>query len=348
MVLQTKETITATFSTVSGSEPSPALHRHVVHRLQIRTRPGSRRFSPVLASNSRGLLREGGIRVGVRVGVKEKMEEAVERERDPLGNAMLPIRFFKIILKTNLQRIKIPNKFAMRYGSGLPNPVFIKPPDGTEWKVYWTTQNGEVWLEKGWKQFVEHYSLDQGHLIFFEYQGTSHIDVLIHDQSSLEIEYPYCDEKDNIDDNNDDVILDEWPDQKSKHITEMRSLVRELHHNWPKQKRAQEVASNFISCNPFFTLFIKPVHVVQVQMAIPDLKGIIEKKEKYVTLQFGERSWNVKFSSSHNNSTSRSRLCAGWSLFARESELLPGDVCVFELISREDLVFKVHVFQSHT
>jgi len=72
---------------------------------------------------------------------------------------------------------------------------------------------------------------------------------------------------------------------------------------------------------------------------LPDLKGIIENKEKYLKLQLGERSWNVKLL---NN-----RLSAGWTSFASESELQPGDVCVFELINREDSVFKVHVFKRH-
>ncbi|TKY50757.1 B3 domain-containing transcription factor VRN1 [Spatholobus suberectus] len=250
---------------------------------------------------------------------------------------MLPIRFFKIILKTNLERLKTPNKFVRKYGDGLPNPVFMKPPDGTEWEVYWAKQDGEVWLEKGWKEFVVHYSLDEGHLIFFKYEGTSKIDVLILDpKSALEIDYPSCAEKDNLD-NSDN----EWPDQKPKHVRGENPTQRTSSLNWPTQTRAQEVARNFISSNPFFTLFIKPVHVVERKLYVPDLKGIIENKKNYVMLQLGERSWNVKLLRCHI-------LSAGWPLFASESELQPGDVCVFELINREDSVFKVHVFKRHS
>jgi len=36
--------------------------------------------------------------------------------------------------------------------------------------------------------------------------------------------------------------------------------------NWPKDARAQEVAQNFISCNPFFTVPIKPHHTVDGQL----------------------------------------------------------------------------------
>ncbi|XP_040869492.1 B3 domain-containing transcription factor VRN1 [Glycine max] len=275
----------------------------------------------------------------------------------PGRDATLPILFFKIILKTNLERLKIPNKFTSKYGGGLPNPVFIKPLDGTQWKVNWTKQNGEVWFEKGWKEFVEHYSLDHGHLIFFKYEGTSQIDVLILDQSALEIDYlcDTCDENEILDHTHEapNMIFGEWPDQKAEkirgpkfstspqvfllHSTGEEPIERTSSLNMPTQSRAKEVARNFISYNPFFTVFIKPVHVADGRLPLPDLKGIIENKEKYLKLQLGERSWNVKLL---NN-----RLSAGWTSFASESELQPGDVCVFELINREDSVFKVHVFK---
>lgn len=71
--------------------------------------------------------------------------------------------------------------------------------------------------------------------------------------------------------------------------------------------------------------------------SVPTLKGVIENEENYVTLKIGKRSWNVKLL--------RVRLLtAGWSLFVSECGLQPGDVCVFELINKQDLVFKVHLF----
>ncbi|MED6197729.1 hypothetical protein PIB30_059448 [Stylosanthes scabra] len=85
---------------------------------------------------------------------------------------------------------KLPNKFTNKYGSGLPNPLYLKPPDGTEWKVDWTNHDGGILFEKGWKEFAAYYSLDNGHLLCFEYKGTSHIQVHILDMSGLEIDYP--------------------------------------------------------------------------------------------------------------------------------------------------------------
>ncbi|MED6219250.1 hypothetical protein PIB30_034070 [Stylosanthes scabra] len=107
-------------------------------------------------------------------------------------SASTVIRFLKIVLKKSLQdgTLKVPKKFSKKYGDGLPNPVYIKPPDGTEWKIDWTKQDGEVLFEKGWKEFAKYYSLDNGHLLWFEYNGTSEIEVHILDPSCLEIDYP--------------------------------------------------------------------------------------------------------------------------------------------------------------
>ncbi|CAJ2640164.1 unnamed protein product [Trifolium pratense] len=299
-------------------------------------------------------------------------------------NATPSIRFFKIILQTNLQRLKIPNKFTRRHGVGLSNPVLIKPPDGTKWKVYWKNINGEIWFEKGWKDFTENYSLQQGCLVLFKYRKrTSNFNVLILGQNAMEIDYGSSsdtddDENDNVGDSDDESvkiideknnsidhsdddesveILDEWlkrkkngqkspigsprPHKKVRSETE-NTTKRTSSLNWPNVPKAREVAAKFISSNPFFTIHIKPCHVADSQLGLPNLKGLIENKDKYVMLQIGKRSWNVKVL--HCGSNNVRYLSAGWSLFASESGLKPGDVCVFELINKNDLVFKVHVF----
>ncbi|KAK7270187.1 hypothetical protein RIF29_23147 [Crotalaria pallida] len=283
------------------------------------------------------------------------------------GDAILPIRFFKFILKTNLETIKIPNKFTKRYGDGMSNnPAFLKPPDGTKWKVHWTKKNGECWFEKGWKEFTENYSLEEGDLVVFKYEGTSQFEVNVLDQSKLEINYPpcgTCDEEENLHQSDDKslIILDECEGHKGrqkppiplssaqphKEMRDEKATGRGLSMNWPGEPRAREVAKSFISesNNPFFTKYIKPVHVAENYLSVPDMDGYVENKSKDVILQLGQRSWHVKLLGSHK--PSRRRFSAGWSLFASETQLHPGDVCIFELVNREDTVFKVHVFKSH-
>ncbi|XP_045819389.1 B3 domain-containing transcription factor VRN1-like [Trifolium pratense] len=291
-------------------------------------------------------------------------------------NATLSIRFFKIILQTNLRRLKIPNKFTKSYGVSLSNPVLIKPPDGTNWKVYWKKVNGEIWFEKGWKDFTENYSLQQGCLVLFKYRkGTSNFNVLILGQNAMEIDYgsssdtdddesvKIVDEKNNSIDHSDDEsveILDEClkrkknkqkspigrsprPHKKVRGETE-NTTKRTSSLNRPREARGQEIAAKFISSNPFFTILIKPCHLLKGQLWIPSLKGVTQNKDKFVMLQIGKRSWNVKLLRCNDGEKGR-RLSGGWCMFASESGLKPGDVCVFELINKNDLVFKVHVFK---
>ncbi|CAI8596796.1 unnamed protein product [Vicia faba] len=242
------------------------------------------------------------------------------------GNSTLPICFFKIILQTNLQTIKIPNKFTRSHGVGLPNPMFIKPPDGSAWKVFWRNINGEIWFEKGWSIFTQNYSLQHGCLVVFKYkEGTSELDVVILGQNALEIDYDSkCDTVDilNVDDSDDesDEILNEWLNRKK--VIQKLPLVSTRAHkkvrgeieknsertsslNRPKECRAREVAEEFISNNPFFTIWIKPSNLAANRLSVPNLQGVIENKKTNVMIQIGERSWNLNLLPSYNNIRSR-------------------------------------------
>ncbi|MED6150899.1 hypothetical protein PIB30_077085 [Stylosanthes scabra] len=137
------------------------------------------------------------------------------------------IRFFKIVLTKSLQdgTLKVPKKFCKKYGDGLPNPVYLKPPDGTKWKIDWTKKDGEILFEKGWKELATYYSLDNGHLLWFEYNGTSEIEVHIFDMSGLEIDYP---SDDHISCDNSVGILNErsWKRKEVKAEPESSSPYR--------------------------------------------------------------------------------------------------------------------------
>ncbi|XP_054810319.1 B3 domain-containing transcription factor VRN1-like isoform X2 [Prosopis cineraria] len=121
------------------------------------------------------------------------------------------IQFFKIILQYSLEEGKlVPDKFVRRYGGGMPNPVFLKPPDGTQWEIRWTKyKSGEVWFEKGWDDVVRYYSLGHGHLVLFKYVGTRtcHFEVNIFDNSALEMDYPLHGNLQQVTDNSDSVEI---------------------------------------------------------------------------------------------------------------------------------------------
>lgn len=63
-------------------------------------------------------------------------------------------------------------------------------------------------------------------------------------------------------------------------------------------------------------------------------------------LKFRGKLWPVTLLSYPRESSNR--LGAGWKLFAEERKLVAGDVCVLELINRDDAVLDVHIFRGHS
>ncbi|KAJ1440359.1 DNA-binding barrel domain superfamily [Sesbania bispinosa] len=122
---------------------------------------------------------------------------------------------------------KIPNNFTRKYGGDMSNPIFLKPPDGTGWRIYWTKYDGDIWFQKGWKEFATYYSLDYGHMVLFEYKDTCHFEVHIFDKSTLEIQYPFHakDEQDKISDNSVEILEELPPSSCNKRKTKLKSPV---------------------------------------------------------------------------------------------------------------------------
>ncbi|RYQ86782.1 hypothetical protein Ahy_B10g106415 [Arachis hypogaea] len=260
------------------------------------------------------------------------------------------ISFFKIVLTESLQNgiLKVPNKFSKKYGNGFPNPVYLKPADDTEWKIDWTNKDGEILFEKGWKEFAAYYSLENGHLLWFEYNGTSKIEVQIFDMSCLEIEYP---SNDLINDGNLAGILNEQPQPKKK------------------AKAAPKPSSPSRSKRVKFT-----VKTIDVEDSEEDSELDSQSKEtqlkklpyvdEYAVLQNFQASFFRKYFEKEQNVqirfqkilipaklrcypyNSHAIIASGWGLFVRTSTLQPGDVTIFELIEREDPVLDVHIYRA--
>ncbi|XP_062075808.1 B3 domain-containing protein Os03g0619800-like [Humulus lupulus] len=125
-----------------------------------------------------------------------------------------PPHFFKIILEQTLEnnKLQIPKTFWMKYcGSLSSSQVILKLPCGSRWEVGLTKSDGNVWIEKGWNKFAEHYSLNRGNLLVFRYDGVSQFTVIIFDKTTTEIDYssnPSHFEKHVDTDEDDDVSIE--------------------------------------------------------------------------------------------------------------------------------------------
>lgn len=67
--------------------------------------------------------------------------------------------------------------------------MYVKVPSGSEWKMKLRECYGKLWLENGWLEFKEHYSIGRGHMLMFRYEGNSKFQVVIFDRSTMEIDY---------------------------------------------------------------------------------------------------------------------------------------------------------------
>ncbi|XP_056159273.1 B3 domain-containing transcription factor VRN1-like, partial [Syzygium oleosum] len=115
----------------------------------------------------------------------------------------------------------------------------------------------------------------------------------------------------------------------------------------PRPLSTPELAREFDLEHPFFKLVIRQL-VVQTcthLQSVPDrfIRQHIQENKGTATLRYSDRLWLVKFLRYKNGKGAL--FSAGWIAFARETHLCVGNVCAFELIDREDNVFKVSIFR---
>ncbi|KAF4380718.1 hypothetical protein F8388_017072 [Cannabis sativa] len=116
---------------------------------------------------------------------------------DPSEESEKPIflskssHFYKIILRDTLEENKlgIPHYFVKKCGETLTETVYIKLPCGSKWQMKIENCSGKFWLQKGFSEFMKHYSIGRGYVLTFRYDGNSELYVAIFDTTTMEIDY---------------------------------------------------------------------------------------------------------------------------------------------------------------
>ncbi|XP_050105018.1 B3 domain-containing transcription factor VRN1-like [Malus sylvestris] len=105
---------------------------------------------------------------------------------------------------------------------------------------------------------------------------------------------------------------------------------------------AFEAANKFVSSNPFFrvTHGLGSSRVLRIPTSFS--KHFIEKKKQIVTLGVDDRMWHVSLTVHWHNAL---KLSSGWAAFAEGNCLTEGDVCIFELLDRNNISLKVCIFR---
>ncbi|XP_030518041.2 B3 domain-containing protein Os03g0620400-like [Rhodamnia argentea] len=112
----------------------------------------------------------------------------------------------------------------------------------------------------------------------------------------------------------------------------------------PRPLRTTELASEFDLEHPFFKMVIQRSHFRTLRVPGKFVRQHIEENKKTATLTYSDRSWAVNLSRYKRDA--RVLFSAGWPVFAREAHLRVGNACVFELIDRDDVVFKVSILNN--
>ncbi|KAL9258853.1 B3 domain-containing transcription factor VRN1-like protein [Drosera capensis] len=99
--------------------------------------------------------------------------------------------FFKITISSiQCKQLRIPPKFAKKYGEHLSKTESLTVPNGAAWKVEVVKSDDVIRLSSGWEKFMESYSIKLGHFLVFRYEGNSSFYVLIFGMSATETKYP--------------------------------------------------------------------------------------------------------------------------------------------------------------
>ncbi|XP_062103975.1 B3 domain-containing protein REM19-like [Humulus lupulus] len=108
--------------------------------------------------------------------------------------------------------------------------------------------------------------------------------------------------------------------------------------------RASEAANQFFSKNPYFQVILRSNHVLGCVLHIPCTFGVhyFEEKTQTVMLWVGEKYWYVKLLAYKSDF----KFSAWWAAFAKGNSLQPRDVCIFELIKRNQSKMKVYIFRQ--
>nr|XP_043628603.1 B3 domain-containing protein REM9-like isoform X2 [Erigeron canadensis] len=241
-----------------------------------------------------------------------------------------PLNFYVFITYDNLieSSLRIPIDFTIEYQKQIRSnnkDIILSVSDGKTWYLGWMVSgNGHLWLQKGWPEFAEHYHLKIGYLLLFNHQESSIFHVRIFNQTSCEITY--------------------FPQEidQSMHTGDTEVL------NTPAKSQNSEVDR---SDNPFFSAKMPPSYHSSLGMYVPFkfCTRYLTCGKEYVdcVLHMPEvGNWGPipckMYKQKHGKLYG-----PNWKKFSNENHLVPGDVCLLELISESEKVLKVTITRAN-
>ncbi|KAF9603199.1 hypothetical protein IFM89_034532 [Coptis chinensis] len=223
------------------------------------------------------------------------------------GGLKLKHPYFKVLMQPSYvtNYTPIPPSFVKRYLKDNSRNLTLEASNGRTWVVQFIVYNNHrAHLSKGWPKFAKQNKIKEGDVCVFEMIKDAFLKVHI---------FPKA--KDKL-----PTILNmkdghQSPEKQEDRVDESRAL-----------KAARALKLKY----PSFTIF-----------PFKFLKKHLTEKLDHVTLQVSDEcTWPVGCLFYRG----WGRMSKGWPIFQRENDIKEGDVCVFEMIEKEDVVFKVYIF----
>ncbi|PIA50888.1 hypothetical protein AQUCO_01100001v1 [Aquilegia coerulea] len=280
--------------------------------------------------------------------------------------------FYKIITASCIQdrRIKIPNKFIRIFGKELSDIALLKVPSSSkEWRVDVKKDEGHIWFQSGWHEFVKYHNISVSHLLVFRYDRNSSFGVVIFDTRASEIGYE-CEtndleepcieigtqtssENENSEEDSMTITVESDYTNQETEAREFSSLQEEQLANlvfkprrpvsFADKERAIAAANKFTSKKQFCIVTMRPsfVHKRFVLNLPIAFSKHLQNGDYDVTLRGSDRQmWKVR-----GAGQPQFRLRAGWKEFVLDNGLEEDDICIFEIVSMKHKQLKVSIFR---
>uniref|UniRef100_A0A7N2MJ94 TF-B3 domain-containing protein n=2 Tax=Quercus lobata TaxID=97700 RepID=A0A7N2MJ94_QUELO len=250
-------------------------------------------------------------------------------------------------------KLRLPEKFVREHGDKLSGVATLAVPNGCTWQVRLEKANNNIWFHGGWRDFVEYHSINYGYFLVFKYKGNSKFNVLVFDMTTSEIKYPSNGDKKRQGSLNENEMSTPQELCVKEEVGTELIVIENLPMSSTRGsvlsgggERALQAARMFKPQNPSF---IRVIPAYSLKRNFVYVCPAFAKKyacgKKNVMLQASSGKWWPCQFSFKNGTTSPRTIGKGWKPFARDNGIKEGDVCVFELINRMEVVLKVSIFR---
>ncbi|KAK9924144.1 hypothetical protein M0R45_032530 [Rubus argutus] len=239
--------------------------------------------------------------------------------------------------------LSLPLEFAQRHLITQPaSNITLRGSDGTTWSVEFTYSKQKARFQRDWLTFVKDNNLKVGDVCVF---------VLIKDSKLIlrVVFFRSSEAKDWFSSHGEDDLLAKQVGGglSSAQTIQKRTqdVIGRMHSLTREKTLALQRANSFKSYNPSFTVAMQPTYVSQdsLSLQLDFAKKYLKGYSGDVILRVSDgRTWSMNLC---NYKNSKFHLRTGWLAFAKDNSLEVGDVCVFMLKNKSQLLFEVVFFR---